>query len=57
MWQKTEAKAMEEGRDHILFYFQKLLRTTPEINLTAGTHVDRPDSEIIDFRAWPRGPR
>jgi alkanesulfonate monooxygenase SsuD/methylene tetrahydromethanopterin reductase-like flavin-dependent oxidoreductase (luciferase family) len=33
---ETEAKAIEEGQDHILFYFQKLLRTTPEINSPPG---------------------
>jgi alkanesulfonate monooxygenase SsuD/methylene tetrahydromethanopterin reductase-like flavin-dependent oxidoreductase (luciferase family) len=33
---ETEAKAVEEGRDHILFYFQKLLKTTAEINSPPG---------------------
>jgi alkanesulfonate monooxygenase SsuD/methylene tetrahydromethanopterin reductase-like flavin-dependent oxidoreductase (luciferase family) len=39
---ETEAKAIEEGRDHILFYFQKLLKTTPEINSPPGLmSIDR----------------
>jgi len=39
---ETEEKAVEEGRDHILFYFQKLLRTNSHINSPPGyLPVDR----------------
>ena len=39
---ETEEKAVEEGRNHILFYFQKLLRTNAHINSPPGyLPVDR----------------
>jgi alkanesulfonate monooxygenase SsuD/methylene tetrahydromethanopterin reductase-like flavin-dependent oxidoreductase (luciferase family) len=39
---ESEEKAVEEGRDHILFYFQKLLRTNSHINSPPGyLPVDR----------------
>ena len=33
---ETEAKAIEEGRDHILFYFKNLLRTSDQMNSPPG---------------------
>src|ERR1700704_773904 len=33
---ETEAKAIEEGRDHILFYFKNLLRTNDQMNSPPG---------------------
>ncbi|MPZ59362.1 MAG: LLM class flavin-dependent oxidoreductase [Rhizobiales bacterium] len=33
---ETEQKAIEEGRDHILFYFQKLLKTSPHFYAPPG---------------------
>ena len=39
---ETEAKAMEEGREHILFYFRHLLRTSDQMNSPPGyLPVDR----------------
>lgn len=39
---ETEEKAVEEGRNHILFYFQKLLRTNAHTNSPPGyLPVDR----------------
>ena len=39
---ETEAKAIEEARDHVLFYFQKLLKTTSVVNSPPGLmSVDR----------------
>jgi alkanesulfonate monooxygenase SsuD/methylene tetrahydromethanopterin reductase-like flavin-dependent oxidoreductase (luciferase family) len=44
---ETEAKAIDEGRDHILFYFQKLLKTTPEINSTIACASGRQGNPIV----------
>ena len=33
---ETETKAVEEGRDHILFYFKNLLRTNDQMNSPPG---------------------
>src|SRR5712672_1319227 len=33
---ETEAKAIEEARDHILFYFKNLLRTSDQMNTPPG---------------------
>jgi alkanesulfonate monooxygenase SsuD/methylene tetrahydromethanopterin reductase-like flavin-dependent oxidoreductase (luciferase family) len=33
---ETEAKAIEEAREHVLFYFQKLLKTTSAVNSPPG---------------------
>ncbi len=39
---ETEEKAIEEGKEHILFYFQNLLRTTAAINSPPGyMNLDR----------------
>ena len=39
---ETEAKAIEEARDHILFYFKNLLRTNDQMNTPPGyMPVDR----------------
>ena len=39
---ETEAKAIEEARDHILFYFKNLLRTSDQMNTPPGyMPVDR----------------